>query len=255
MPFQSQPNLSRFVDRLSSRSILTDEERQAVLTLPSEAAQVPVHRDIVRLGEVVDHSCFVVEGMVGRFGQNTEGERQITALHIPGDMPDLHSVVSPRAASALQALSTTTFLRVPHRALRSVAARYPAIAEAFWRDCVADAAIMSEWIVNVGCRDAKARIAHLLCELALRYGIDVHAADAAFPFPITQEHIGYATGLTAVHVNRTLKALKDSGAVSLGGRAVRVLDWDALVRLGEFDGTYLHVGDPPEPRLRIVEAA
>lgn len=109
-------NLQRFVDRLTKRSVLTAQEQEAILDLPTEVAQVQSNQDFVSLGEQLDHSCLVVAGYVGRFDQNANGLRQITALHIPGDMADLHSVVQPEATSALQALSTATILRIPHSA-------------------------------------------------------------------------------------------------------------------------------------------
>lgn len=90
---------------------------------------------------------------------------EITALHITGDAPDLHTVVSPGDTFPLQALSDTTILRVPHAALRAIAARYP-----LWRHCSVDTAITAQWVLNVGRRDAKMRIAHLLCEMAVCYG-------------------------------------------------------------------------------------
>ena len=254
MPHRIQPNLRLFLDRLTSRSVLSQKEEQAILNLPAYAAQVQANRDFVRLGEVVDHACLIVDGIAGRFGQNAEGARQITALHIAGDMADLHSVVQPTGTSSLQALCTVTILRVPHQALRATAGRYPAIAEAFWRDCMVDAAILSEWVVNVGRRDAKTRIAHLLCETAVRYRVDGQSEAVLFEFPVTQAHLADATGLTPVHVNRTLKALRDEGVVFVSGRTVHILDWDALVRLGEFDATYLQADSKPEARLRIVES-
>ena len=94
----------------------------------------------------------VVDGLVGRFGQDRDGVRQITCLYIPGDMADLPSVVSPKAGWALGALTSTTILHVPHADLRRLAAKHPGIAEAFWRDCVADGSLFSEWVVNVGWR-------------------------------------------------------------------------------------------------------
>ena len=251
---QSPPNLQRFVDRLTSRSVLSRDEQQAILNLPAYVQQVPANQDFVQLDEVVDHACFIVEGIVGRFGQNAQGERQITALHIAGDMPDLHSVVQPRSSSALQALSTTTILRVPHRALRAIAARYPAIAEALWRDCMVDAGILAQWVVNVGRRNAKTRIAHLLCEAAARYGVDAQPGTARFDFPLTQAHLADATGLTHVHVNRTLKRLRDDGVVVMAGRTVQILDWERLAEIGDFDADYLQLDIKPEERLRIVAA-
>src|SRR5690606_12537901 len=113
------------------------------LALPVRLEQIPAQHDFVRLGECLTHSCLIVQGLAGRFGQSREGNRQLTALHIPGDMADLHSAVVPEATSALQALTATTIARIPHAAIRSISAQYPAIAEAFWRECVIDGAALS----------------------------------------------------------------------------------------------------------------
>ena len=250
----TQPNLQRFLDRLTGRSLLSEEEQQAILSLPAYATQVQANRDFVGVDQITDHVSLVVSGVVGRFGQNSEGARQITALHIAGDMADLHSVVQPRTISALQALSTATILRIPHRALRASAARYPAVAEALWRDCMVDAAILSQWVVNVGHRNARTRIAHLLCETAVRSRGEGQSEAAEFEFPLTQAHLADATGLTSVHVNRTLKAMRETGVVTVSNKMVRIFDWPELARLGDFDATYLQADIKPEERIRIVAA-
>jgi CRP-like cAMP-binding protein len=251
----NRPNLQPFLDRLTSRSVLTDEEQQAVLNLCGHAEQVQSNRDFVPLGTRVDHACLVVAGIVGRFDQSSEGARQITAMHVPGDMCDLHSVVQPLPTSALQALSVATILRIPHAAIRATAARYPAVAEALWRDCMVDAAILSEWVVNVGRRDAKTRIAHLLCEMATRLHANAGANDFVFDLPVTQTQLAEATSLTAVHVNRTLQSLRADGLIEWHQRVIRVPQWDALVERAEFDPTYLQQELRPEQRLRIVQAS
>lgn len=250
---QYRSNLRLFLDRLNSRSVLTDEEQQAVLNLPGQAQQVESNRDFVPLGARVDHACLVVAGIVGRFEQNGEGARQITAMHIPGDMCDLHSVVQPIPTSALQALSVTTILRVPHSAIRAMAARYPAVAEALWRDCMVDAAILGEWVVNVGRRDAKTRVAHLFCEIATRLGATTRGNDFTFDLPVTQNQLAEATALTAVHVNRTLQSLKADGLIDRHQRLVRIPQWNLLMERAEFDPTYLQNRLRPEQRLRIVQ--
>ena len=251
---QKQPDFQRFLDRLTSRSVLSHAEQQAILGLPTYAAQVQANCDLVCLDEVVDHASLVLDGVVGRFGLNREGERQITALYIAGDMPDLCSVVQPKSSSVLQALSTATIVRVPHRAMRAIAGRHPAIAEAFWRDCMVDTSIISQWVVNIGCREAKSRIAHLLCEMATRNKVDVLSQPALFALPITQTHLGDATGLTSVHVNRMLKALREEGVVFVSRGMVQILNWNKLVAVGEFDATYLQADVKPEERIRLVEA-
>lgn len=233
----SPPTLGPFLDRLLLRSDFSCDERDALLALPFVIARIDSHRDFVRLGERVDHACLVVSGMIGRFDQTAQGLRQITAFHIPGDMPDLHSVVRPVVTSALQALCATTILRVPHAALRALAARFPAIAEALWRDCMVDTATLNQWIVNIGRRPAQARLAYLLCEMAVRVrGV---TGDGAFAFPVTQAQLGDASGLTAVHVNRSLKALRDAGLVEIRSRTATIRDWSRLARLADFDPAYL----------------
>lgn len=234
--------LEPFVDKLSARSVLGEAERDALRSLPAYPQQLQTNRDFVRLGERVDHACFVVAGLIGRFGQSRDGSRQITAVHIPADMVDLHSVVAPEACSALQALCFATILRVPHRALRDVAYGYPAIAEAFWRECVVDASVLSEWMVNIGRRDARSRLAHLLCEVACRLGGAGRQARLDFDFPATQAHIADMLGLTSVHVNRVFKVLRRDQVIACRGRNIRILDWSRLVRIGDFDPAYLRIG-------------
>jgi CRP-like cAMP-binding protein len=224
------------------------------LNLPSRAEHVQSNRDFVRLRQRVDHACLIAAGVVGRFGQNSEGKRQITALHLPGDMADLHSVVQPTAASALQALSIATIIRVPHTALRAATRRYPALAEALWRDCSVDASILAQWVVNVGRRDAKTRVAHLLCELATRLQVAPAKGEIIFPFGVTQVQLADATGLTCVHVNRTLQTLRRDGLVDVSHSAVRISDWNALTAAGEFEPSYLQTDVRPEQRLRIAQA-
>lgn len=249
-----QPELQRFLDRLTGRSVLSMAEQHAILSLPSKVEHARPNEDFVQLGQRVDHACYVVEGLVGRFDQNSNGARQITALHIPGDMPDLHSVVQPLATSALQALSPATILGIPHEAVRAVAAAHPAIAEALWRDCMVDAMILAQWVVNVGRRDARCRIAHLLCEMAVRYGGNRLSGRIAFNLPMTQSHLADATGLTSVHVNRSLKALAADGVEFRRGR-VYIEAWEMLVQVGDFDAGYLQQEVRPEERIRIIPAS
>lgn len=253
MRYADRLDLRRFLDRLLRRSVLTGVEQDAILDLPCHFAQVKANRDFVGLREDVDHASLIVDGLVGRFDQNSDGVRQITAIHIPGDMANLHSVVQPQATSALQALSLATILRVPHDAIRAITAQLPAIAEALWRDCMVDAAILSQWVVNVGRRDAQTRIAHLLCEMATRLGERGDRQSFSFPFAVTQFQIADATGLTSVHVNRVLKALRENGLAHVAKGETKVFDWAGLVAVGDFNRNYLQ--DNESPKLRIIPAA
>lgn len=206
--------------------------------------------DIVLPGEITTHSCLVVEGMIGRFGQLVDGRRQITAFHVAGDMCDLHSLMCATVGWSIQALTTTTMLKISHLELLKVARAHPAIAEAFWRDCVVDASILSQWVVNVGRRDARMRLAHILCEMGVRLEQAGLGTRTLFELHVTQTQLADALGLTAVHVNRVMQALRREGLIATLHREVRILDWDRLARVGEFDERYLetgtgNIGPPP----------
>jgi CRP-like cAMP-binding protein len=163
-------------------------------------------------------------------------------------MADLPSVVCPKSGWGLTALTSTTILRIAHADLRRVAATHTGIAEAFWRDCVADGSIFSEWVVNVGRRDALSRLAHLFCEMAIRCEQGGQGDRRSYPLPITQNDVGDATGLTGVHVNRTLKELRTKSLVEMRSGTVTIHDWDQLVEAGDFDAGFMLL-DGPAPRI------
>lgn len=246
-PFEARP-LDLFVRRLAAHSELSSDAREALSTLPATRMEVGPHREIVRLGETVDHACLVHRGLVGRFGQTHSGARQFVSVHVPGEMVDLYSLMAPRTTSALMALTRSTVFQVPHRALRDVAHRFPAVSDALWRDCVLQGAIVVQWLVNVGRRDARSRMAHFICEMAVRRGHGPGDSAVRFELPLTQEQLGDLLGLTAVHVNRTLMALRREQLMTFAKGYVEILEWTALAAAGDFDPSYL-AGEKPKVQL------
>jgi CRP-like cAMP-binding protein len=232
-------SLSRFLNRLLRHSRLSEEEQQAILSVRGEASQVKAHHDIVSPGRTVDHACLVVRGLAARCDQMRDGQRQITNFHIPGDMCDLHSVAVPKPSWSVTACSPTTVLHVPHSDLLALVDRYPAVAIAFWRDTVVDGSVLAKWVGNLGRKDAQARLSHLLCEMGLRTEMAKLGARTSYQFEVTKEQLADAVGITAVHLNRTLQALRAQGLITFGGRNVTIHDWDALVEIAEFDPVYL----------------
>lgn len=115
-----------------------------------------------------------------------------------------------------------------------------------------DAAVLSQWVVNVGRRDARTRIAHLLCEMAVRTG-DGQVPSRSYKFPVTQTQLADATGLTAVHVNRTLRTLRERGLVDVRRRQVEIYDWPRLVEVGEFDADYLAADTTSDTWRRFLD--
>ena len=237
---EGEAALALCLRRLEQRSELTDQDRATVLSWPGIVTHYKSSRDVVRLGEQTRHSCLVMDGMVARFGQTSDGHRQLTALYIPGDMADLHSTVLPLVSSPLQSLISATLYRIPHDVIREAAASSPTLGQALWRDCTVDAQIASEWLLNIGRRGAVEKLAHLICELACRYraaGLGEHR----FPLLLTQVHVGEALGLTGVHVNRMLRVLRDRELIAMDDGDLVIRDWDGLRAVGDFDPMYLHL--------------
>lgn len=229
--------LRLFVNRLLLRSRLSEEEQAAILALPTRQEEVLAGDDLVVPGEKTGHSCLIAAGLMSRFDTMRDGRRQIVAFYLPGDMCDLHSVAVPTSGWGLEALTRSTVLLIPHEALRELVAD-PNLALAFWRDTTADGSILAKWVGNLGRKQAIPRLAHLLCEMGVRTEKAGLGTRADFQLPITQSQLADAAGLTPVHLNRTLKALKAEG-VTFTGKRVAIADWDRIAAMAEFDPIYL----------------
>ena len=226
-----------FAAEISARA----REQGAIPTLPCQVLGVATNYDFHALGETRNHVCLVAEGLVGSFAQTMDGRRQIFALHIPGDVADLYSLVEQQPITGLQALTDTRIISIHHAALQTLLRRYPQIARALWRDCVVEASILSTWMLNLGCRTGAARLAHLFCELAIRSALVGRASAMCFELPARQHHLAECTGMTLVHLNRMLIDLRRRGLLRTWSRMVQILDWRALVEIAEFDANYLQL--------------
>lgn len=174
-----------------------------------------------------------------------DGTRQISSLHVPGDIPDLQSLHLDVMDHSLAAMEPSTVAFIPHAAIRDLTERHSGIASALWRDTLVDPAIFREWIVNVGARSAYERAAHLLCEVFFKMkAVGLGEGDGCH-FPLTQHQMGEAMGLSTVHVNRTLQQLRADGLIVLDRKHLSILNWEGLKVAGGFDPTYLHVTRRP----------
>jgi CRP-like cAMP-binding protein len=229
------------IRKLESIARLADEERQALQDLPVQVTVLKGDQDIVRIGDRPSQSCFLVEGYTCVYKLTTEGKRQIMALHVAGDIPDLQSLHLKVMDNSIATMSQCTVGFIQHEDLRRICDRYPRITAAFWRETLVDASIFREWLLNVGRRETYSRIAHLMCELLVRLKTVGLAEDHTFDLPITQSELADAIGTSNVHVNRVLQELRANGLIRTTGTRVRIPDWKSLKEAGEFDPLYLHL--------------
>lgn len=220
---------------------LAEPDFAALRMLPFARRTVERDAFIVREGEEPASCGLILEGCAFRQKVVRNGARQIISFHFPGEFIDLQSCLLAVNDHGVQALGVCTLAVVPRHALLGLIAQRPSLARAVWLDTLLEGAIFREWVVNVGRRNARARIAHLLCELAVR--LDAATADGkVYHLPLTQEHIADATGLTSVHTNRTIQALRREGLITLASGRLVIHDWNALRNIGDFSELYLHRG-------------
>jgi CRP-like cAMP-binding protein len=167
--------------------------------------------------------------------------RQILSLHLPGDLLDLQTLYLNIVDHSIQAASEIRVLEIDRDKLKQVAMEHPAFGRALVEAALIEASVQREWVLNVGRRDARTRVAHLICELEIRMRVAGVIESAGFQLPMTQEQLGDATGLTAVHLNRTLKGLVKDGLIDQQGRQIEILDRQGLKRAGDFSSLYLHL--------------
>ncbi|WP_331042023.1 Crp/Fnr family transcriptional regulator [Sphingomonas sp.] len=233
--------LELLLRRLEQHSSLSQEDRGAILALPYTLRTLEAHSYMVREGDPPTHCGVLVSGFAYRQKVTSEGARQILGLHIPGEPLDLQHLFLDVADHSVQALTRVEVAVIPRAELQDLARSRAGIGHALFVMTLIEGSIFREWIVNVGRRDARTRMAHVLCEFAVRLEAQGLAQEYGYELPMTQEQLADVTGLTPVHVNRTLKSLEIDGLIARTKRNVAFPDWEKMRHVGDFNQRYLHL--------------
>ena len=234
------------IDKLERYEPVPEAERDFLEQAAARVVEYETGQSIAQEGQAPSESCLVLEAFVGRVKILPGGTRQILAIHIPGDFCDLHSFVLKKLDHDIEALSRCKVAKVPHAQIKEMTERFPRLTRALWRDVAIDGAIHREWMIGMGRRTAYERIAHLFCEMLLRLrSVGLVGDDNSYDLPLTQQQLGDVLGLSGVHVNRMLQALRRGGLIVSHGKRITIPDVDALTDAADFDPTYLHVHGSP----------
>jgi CRP-like cAMP-binding protein len=231
----------RLIEVLELRSPLTDEDRKAILALPYTLKSLAPGSYAVREGELPSGCGVLVSGYAYRQKLTGDGGRQILSIHIPGEALDFQNIFLDVADHSVQMLTRGHLALVPRADIQRVARSSASIGHAILVNVLVEASIFREWILNIGRRDAKSRLAHVLCELAVR--LDAHglADDMGYHLPMTQAELADALGLTPVHLNRVIRSLEVDGLIERSKRDVRFPDWERMRDMADFNDRYLHL--------------
>jgi CRP-like cAMP-binding protein len=240
----SEAITAALIQRLRASAGISEEDIEAIRALPMTVREYAAEHHVVRDGQRPSECCLIVEGFCMRSKTIATGRRQILSIHIPGELPDLLSLYLRVMDHDLTTLTPCTLGFIKHETLRQLYRRQPAVGEIFWRETLVDAAMLRDWIVNVGQRPGPSRLANVIVEVRERLRAIGKIKGNRFDMPLTQEQIGEALGMTGVHANRVIKQLRQEGVLDFSRGRVTVFDERKLLELAEFDDRYLHQSDP-----------
>ena len=242
MSLSDPQTLEPLVRKLAYWQRLSAEDRAAILALPHTVKSLGPAQMIVREFDKAEYSCVLLSGFAVRQKIVAAGQRQILSIHMKGEIVDLQNSFLGRADHGVQMLTSGKIAMIPRGEIDRLAFSRPTVGRAMWIDTLVDGSIFREWIANVGRRDARTRLAHILCEFSLRLKVAGLGEPTDYELPMTQEQLADATGLTAVHVNRSLKALQAEGLIERSSpRSIVIGDWKKLAEAGDFNANYLHL--------------
>jgi CRP-like cAMP-binding protein len=231
--------LEPLVRKLELHATLSKHEREALVDLPFDRQPMRAHAQLFNVGDPAKHCYMLLDGYAARYKLLRDGTRQILNVLMRGDLIGLQRTLFHRADHDVDMLTDGTVAIIRSADLEALMREHPTLMRAFWSETLFEGAIQREWTVNVGRRSAPARLAHLLCEMGVRHEQQGLSNRDAFDLKLNQSHLADCAGLTAVHVNRVLRSLTESGLVGRVRGRVAVADWEGLSRLAGFDDQYL----------------
>ncbi len=238
--------LALFLRRLTAAAPVDAAAVAAIEGLPCTVRSAAAGQYLLREGDPPRVCTLLLSGFIYRHKIVGDGGRQIVGIAMKGDIIDVQQMMLGVADHNVQALTDTVVAAFPSADLLARAETNAGIAKALWHYSLIESSITREWLTNTGRRDARTRTAHLVCELALRCELAGLCERQSFQLPMTQEQLGDTLGLTAVHINRTLRSLEEDGLIERTKRSITVADWPKLHDAGDFSPAYLHLESMPD---------
>jgi CRP-like cAMP-binding protein len=227
--------------RLEAFTRLSPADKDAIAKLSKVTRVVAPRRDLIREGEKPKYVHLMVEGWACRYKTLPDGRRQVVAFFVPGDFCDLNVYILKQMDHSIGAITRLAVADISREDMDGLTTNHPRVTQALWWESLVQGATQREWTLNLGQRSAYERIAHLFVELYLRLKIVGMTRNGNCDFPLTQVDIADATGLTPVHVNRTLQELRRDNLIILERKQLEIPDLNRLRDVAMFNSNYLHL--------------
>jgi CRP-like cAMP-binding protein len=217
------------------------EDAEAIRMVKGEVRTIRRHKDVLSSGDSPRFGVVVLKGFLCRYTTSARGTRQIHNFYMPTDVASLEALHLDYLDDTLGTLVASVVGLVPYANLFRLMEERPGVAALIRRGGALQGSIYRQWLARNSTQSAHASMAHLFCEIYVRADAAGLAGNGRCALPVTQENLGEALGLTAVHVNRTLQLLRQIGLIELKLGQLFINDLDELAKLGEFDPHYLHL--------------
>ena len=238
------------VRKLSHFAPLAAADRAILDGLLADQESFAADVDIISEGMAPRSVFVIVSGMAARYRSLPDGGRQIMTFLIPGDLCDFRVFLASVMDHSIGTVTPVRIASISRERIMDVFTRHARISAALWWSSMQEEAMLRERIVSLGRRDARGRIAYLLCELLWRHAAVGLTSNGTFWLPLTQTELGDTLGLTPVHVNRILKDFRSDRLIEMDQKMLTLLDVAGLQRIADFTKDYLHLGGVSEEVVR-----
>jgi len=243
-------NLESLLKKLSAAVELDEDDCRAIRQVSADVRRFEPKQVIIGQGDRPEFMHLMVNGWAARYKSLPSGTRQIVGFLIPGDICDLHFQILGAMDHSVVAMSNCEVTFVSANEFRKLVDERPRLTRALWSTTLVDEAVLREWVLNAGRRRAYEATAHLLCEMHFRMEqVGLVRDDHEIVMPLTLEELGDALGITTVHMNRTLKRLREGGLIAFRSGMLSIPDVQALQKAAGFYADYLHIESLEERAL------
>jgi CRP-like cAMP-binding protein len=210
-------------------------KQRGFLPVPSQVQVFPARRSILHQREIADFVPVICSGWAASSIALPNGRKQIVSFLLAGEAASMNYLFEPCSGRAIEAVSQVSCRKFRRNDLQEVVTKNPLLVASLGRALGEERERGDQLSLDLSRRSAEARLARLICSLVDRLRRRGQVQDDTIEFPMRQQQLADATGLTAVHVCKILSRFRASGLLQIDGRRLTVLDQKGLQGLVEWD--------------------
>ncbi|GAB2786442.1 Crp/Fnr family transcriptional regulator [Halomonas shantousis] len=233
--------IDALIYRLGNYLALSRSDEQILRDSVVRVEEYSRNQQVNSANERPEYVHIVVEGWLYRYKYLEQGKRSILGYLIPGDVSDIHIALLDHMDHSVSTLTPARCALIPREKISHIFENHTSLAYALFWTSLVEESVLREWFVNNTGRPADKRLAHLLCEMYVRHRASGLVHEHAMLFPLTQNDLADAMGITLVHTNRVLQRLRKEGLITLENKHLVINDWERLRAFAEFSTDYLHL--------------